>query len=142
MVHSGFSHCIANISRESLRETTNPSKWKVGKVTTLFKTGEREVCADYRPLTLLSIPSKITESVICESLDPYLRRVLQRNQWGYRKGLSSESLLLYLTEMWKLFIDNGKVIGAIFVDCRKAFDSVDHNILGYKLQACVITGSL
>ena len=44
--------------------------------------------------------------------------------------------------MWKLSIDNGKVIGAIFIDFRKAFDSIDHNILGYKLQACVITCSL
>ena len=86
MVHSEFSHCIANISRMSLRETTYPSKWKVGKVTTLFKSGERDVCANYRPLTLLSIPSKITESVICEALDPHLRCVLQRNQWGLQKG--------------------------------------------------------
>ena len=44
--------------------------------------------------------------------------------------------------MGKLSIDNGKVIGAIAIDFRKAFDSVDHNILGYKLQACGITGSL
>ena len=101
------------------------------------------MCANYRPLTLLSIPSKKKkESVICESFDSHLRCVLQRNQWGYRKGLSSESLSLYLTEMWKLSIDNGKVIGAIFIDFRKAFDSIDHNILGYKLQACVITCSL
>ena len=49
-------------------------------------------------------------------------------------------MLLYLTE--KLSIDNGKVIGAIFIDFKKAFDSEDHNILGYKLQACGITGSL
>ena len=34
--------------------------------------------------------------------------------------------------MWKLSIDNGNVIGAIFIDFRKEFDSVDHNILGYK----------
>ena len=59
MVYSGFSHCIANISRMSLRETTYPRKWKVGKV------GKREVCANYRPLTLQSIPSKISQSVIC-----------------------------------------------------------------------------
>ena len=55
----------------------------------------------------------------------------------------SESLLLYLTAMWKLSIDNGKVLsGAIFIDFRKALDSVDQNILGYELQACGKTGSL
>ena len=100
------------------------------------------ICANYRPLTLLSIPSKKTEPVICQSFHSHLRCVLQRNKWRYRKVLSSESLLLYITEMWKLSIDNGKVIGAIFIDFRKAFDSEDYNILGYKLQACGITGSL
>ena len=65
----------------SLRETTYPSKWKVGKVAALFKSGERKVCANYRPLTLLSIPSEISESVISKFLDPHVRCVLQRYQW-------------------------------------------------------------
>ena len=66
---------------------------------------------------------------------------MQRNQWGYQKGLSSVSLLLYLTEMWKFSFIEGKVIRVIFIDFRKAFDSVDsvdHSILGYKMQACDI----
>ena len=71
---------------------------------------EMDWSGNYRPLTLLSIPSKISESFIIN----YLRCVLQRNQRGCGKGLSSESLLLYLTVMWKLSIDDGKVIGAIF----------------------------
>jgi len=37
-------------------------------------------------------------------------------------------------------MDNGKVFGSIFIDFRKTFDSEDHGILGYKLQACDITG--
>ena len=76
------SHCIANISRMSLRETTYRSKWKVGKVATLFKSGVRKVWANYRPLTFLSIPSEISESVICKSLEPHVRCVLQQYQWG------------------------------------------------------------
>ena len=44
--------------------------------------------------------------------------------------------------MWKLSKDNGKVIAAIFIDFRKTFDSIDRNILGFKLQACGITGIL
>lgn len=56
-------------------------KWKVFNVTTLFKSGVREDCGIYRPLAMLGIPRKITESVICESLDPHLRCVLQWNQY-------------------------------------------------------------
>lgn len=62
MVHAEISYCIANISRMSFKETKYPSQWKVGKVTALFKSGKREDCGNYRPLTMLSIPSKITES--------------------------------------------------------------------------------
>ena len=63
-------------------------------------------------------------------------------QWGYRKGISTESLLLYLSETWKIHIDYGKVIGVIFIDFRKAFDSVDHEILFYKMQACGFYGNV
>ena len=94
------------------------------------------------PLHMLNIPSKITESVVCETLDKHLENVIQENQWGYRKGLSTESLLLYLTETWKANIDKGKVVGVIFIDFRKAFDCVDHEILGFKMQGCGISGNL
>ena len=91
-------------------------------------------------LTLLSISSKISESVICDNIEPYLGKVLQKNQWGYKKGLSTESLLVYLSETWKLNIDNGKVEGVI--DFRKAFDSVNHEVFRYKPQTCGFYGNI
>ena len=108
----------------------------------LCKGGDCADCGNYRPLTMLSIPSKVVESVLCDTIDPHLNDVLHDNQWGYRKGISSESLLLYLTETWNHHIDQGKVIGAIFIDFRKAFDSVCPAILSHKLQACGISGNL
>ena len=68
VIGENFSHVIANISRLS---------------------GKKEDCGNYRPLTMLNIPSKITESVACETLDKHLENVIQENQWGYRKGLST-----------------------------------------------------
>ena len=65
---------------------------------------------------MLSIPSKVSEAVICESLDKHLDKVSQSNQWGFKKGLSTESLLLYVTETWEYQIENRKVTGAIFID--------------------------
>ena len=91
---------------------------------------------------MLSIPSKVVESVLSDTIDLHLNEVLHDNQWGYRKGISSESLLLYLTETWNHHIDQGKVIGAIFIDFRKAFDSVSPAILCHKLQACGISSNL
>ena len=68
--------------------------------------------------------------------------MLHLNQWGFKKGISTELLLLYLTETWKKAIDSGYKIGVIFVDFKKAFDTVDHQVLKYKLQAVGIAGDL
>ena len=91
---------------------------------------------------MLSIPSKITKGAICETLNKHLEKNIQKNQWGFRKGLSTESLLLYLIETWKHYIEKGKVIRAIFIDFKKAFDSVDHKVLENKLRACGIEGNM
>ena len=56
-----FSPCIANLSRLSYSAGTYPSQWKIGKVKVLWKSGNKEDCSNYRPITLSSIPSKIIE---------------------------------------------------------------------------------
>ena len=61
--------------------------------------------------------------------------LLSDRQWGFRKGHSTESLLLHLTEVWKEALDNGLKEGVLFIDFKKAFDCVDHIILGEKLKA-------
>ena len=111
-------------------------------VNVQWKSGSKDNCSNYRPLTLLPIPSKITDSVICDNIVPHLGKVLHKNQWGYKKGLSTESLLIYLSETWKLNIDSGKVVRVIFIDFRKAFVSVSYEVLSYKLQACGFYGNL
>ena len=74
------------------------------------------------------IPSKMTESVICDSINDHLDKVIQRNQWGFRKGFSTNSLLLYITKMWKRNLDKRNVVCTVLIDFRKAFDSMDHSI--------------
>ena len=93
---------------------------------------------------MLNLNSKILESIVCDSIDKHLSStgILHLNQWGFKKGISTESLLLYLTETWKKAIDSGYKIGVIFVDFKKAFDTVDHQVLKYKLQAVGIAGDL
>ena len=57
-------------------------------------------------------------------------------------GHSTESLLLHLTEVWKEALDDGLKVGVLFIDFRKAFDFVDHVILGEKLKALGISGDM
>ena len=93
---------------------------------------------------MLSIPGKLLESQACKIIDDHLdaHELLSDKQWGFRKGRSTEGLLMRLTENWKREIDDGKMVGVVFIDFKKAFDTVPHEVLSYKLQAVGITGNL
>ena len=111
---------------------------------TLYKKGENCDTENYRPLSLLSIPSKLLEGQVCHLLDKHLEEagIGHQNQWGFRKGRSAEGLLLYLTEIWRQALDDNYYVGVLFVDFKKAFDSVNRDILKRKLQAAGICGDM
>jgi len=91
----------------------------------------------YRPLSLLSVPSKILESCVADALTKHVlldNRLVTNKQWAYRKGYSTELLLAHLTETWRRAIDSKQVVGVVFIDFQKAFDSVSHTTLIHKLK--------
>ena len=122
---------LFSIFKNSIQRGIFPTNWKTGEVAPIFKKGIKSDCANYRPLTMLNLKSKILESIVCDSLDYHLgtNELMHSNQWGFKKGVPTESLLLYLTETWKKAIDDGYKVGVLFVDFKKAFDTADHAIL-------------
>ena len=133
---------LFRIFKSSIQRGIFPSIWKTGEVVPVHKKGIKSDCANYRPLTMLNLNSNILEDIVCDSLDYHLgtNNLIHSNQWGFKKGLSTESLLLYLTETWKKAIDDGYKVGALFVDFKKAFDTVDHAILKSKLSDLGVSG--
>ena len=132
------------VLQRSITERKFPMKWKTAKMKVSYKKGETTDPSNYRPLSMLSVPSKILEGQICKHIDNHMEEhdLHTNKQWGYRKNRSTETLLLLLTETWKHALDLGKVGCVLFVDFRKAFDTVDHTILQQKLQAVGISGNL
>ena len=116
---------------------------RIRSTVTLPKGSSTDV-NNYRPISLLSIPGKILEDVVSDTLSNHLESqgLLSHKQWGFRKNYSTESLLLHLTETWKNALDRGLIVGVLFVDFRKAFDTVNHTILLEKLKAIGISGDL
>lgn len=56
------------------------------------------------------------------------------NQWAYKKGHSTECLLIGMTEDWRQALDNSLLVGVVFEDFQKAFDTVSHSLLLQKVQ--------
>eukprot|EP00112_Aurelia_sp_Birch-Aquarium-sp1_P024247 Seg7579.1 transcript_id=Seg7579.1/GoldUCD/mRNA.D3Y31 product="LINE-1 reverse transcriptase" protein_id=Seg7579.1/GoldUCD/D3Y31 len=99
-----ISYSISNICRIGYMQGEYPSSWKEGKVKSAFKSGEASDRGNYRPLTMLSVPSKVSEAVICDQLDKQVEKNRHKKQWAYKKGTSTVSVLLYLSENGKIML--------------------------------------
>ena len=75
----------------SLKTKQFPNDWKTSLVSPIFKDGERDKPSNYRPIALLSIPSKMLEHIAHEQLSAHLRHIdyFNRAQSGFRKGHST-----------------------------------------------------
>ena len=133
---------LNTIFSKSLKNSRFPSKWKLARVTTIFKKGNQLDPANYRPLSMLSLPGKLLESQFCRVLDKHflIHNLYSNNQWGFWKGRSTKTPLISMTERWRDALDDNKTVGAIFIDFRKAFDTILHELLPLKLQAVGIMG--
>ena len=127
---------ITFICNQSIAKSVFPSKWKEAKVTPLFKNGPHEDVNNYRPISILPVLSKVLEKHVHESLYDYLHafQLLHKTQSGFRSQHSCETALVNMIDTWLNAIDNGKMIGVVLVDFKKAFDLVDHQILLNKLE--------
>ena len=87
--------------------------------------------SNFRPISVLPVLSKVLERVVYTQLSYHLEanNLLPPQQSGFRPGYSTMSLLLKLLSDWMTVIDKGCYVGAVFLDLRKAFDTVDHGIL-------------
>ena len=91
---------------------------------------------NYRPISTLPVMSKIMEKAVNVQLQRYLQRfdLLSPFQAGFRQHHSTESAVLYFTDEIRRSAESGKLTGALFIDLRKAFDSVPHKELLSKLR--------
>ena len=127
---------ITQLFNQSLQSCKVPSKWKSSLVVPVPKGSNCHSPSNYRPISLLVVLSKILEkhvhSIITQHLN--VHHPISNSQWGFTAGRSTIGALLSTTHDWFKLLEEGKDICAVFLDYRKAFDSVPHRPLIEKLK--------
>ena len=115
------------------------SEWKVHRITPVPKSGDLTSVKNYRPITLLCTISKVLERLVYNKVIDFLSRCLYSKQFGFIKNSSCLQNLFFTNIYHSHELMQTDVI---YTDFRKAFDSVSHNELLFKLKSTGIRGSL
>ena len=112
-----------------------PSILKIGRLTPIYKKGNRQLFENYRPVSTIPLISKIFEKIIYARLYNFLisKNVLYDKQFGFRKNHSTSHAVNYSVNEISKNMENKKHTIGIFIDLSKAFDTINHNKLLSKL---------
>jgi len=130
---------LTNIINASINKGTFPTQWKESIIIPVHKGEEKDIVGNYRPIALTNTLSRILEKIMNKQLSTFLEEndIISKNQHGFRPHHSTENLLIDMFNLWLQILDNNtgdKYVVITSIDVRKAFDSVNHDILLKKLK--------
>ena len=109
---------------------------KTAEVVPVFKKGERELCSNYRPISILIPFAKLFEKCLFDELNNYFvsNNLISPNQYGFKKNCSTNEAVLDIYNKLLDNMDKKLITCSIFLDLRKAYDIINHTILIKKLE--------
>ena len=137
-----ISPYLTPLYNECISHGEFPEIFKCGKITPIFKKGDRENIENYRPISTLPMFGKIFEKIIYSRLYKFLsaQGILDDSQFGFRQGHSTVHAIQHSVNLINQSHKANKHVIGIFIDLSKAFDTLDHKILQEKLSNYGIRG--
>ena len=137
--HLELSVPFAKLINECFIQSTFPDLLKCAELNPIYKKSDSLQKGNYRPVSVLTIISKLYESVMNDQMTEHFIEILEDLLCAYRKGHSCQALLSKCVDDWKQDLDNNNYVGALFRDLSKAFDCLPHSLLISKLHAYGLT---
>ena len=142
MIAPTASTILSHIFNCSIREGIYPQCLKQATIKPLHKKDSKLEVGNYRPISLLSNINKIFEKLLHLRLIKFFDKnnTFTNEQFGFRKGHSTNHAVIALTEFVRKALDSGEFAAGVFIDLKKAFDTVEHDILLHKLEYYGVRG--
>ena len=130
---------LAIVFNLSFNEGVVPDLLKIAKVIPVYKNSERYLLNNYWPICILC---KVLERLMFNRLQNFLDKndIFYKYQFGFRKNHATSYALMDVTDFSYKALDEGKFVFGLYIDLKKAFDTVAHKILLYKMQHYGIRG--
>ena len=127
---TGLDHLQTGLIKDAAELISAPLAHFVAKVIPIYKSGAQSNPDNYRPILVLPVISKLIKQIIHRQLITFLDKnhLLTKFQFGFRPELSTEYAATILLDNIRNNVDKGKLVGAIFVDLSKDFDTKSHNV--------------
>lgn len=137
-----LSPILANFINMCMSKAVYPDQLKYAIIRPIYKSGSHLEYVNYRPIAILPVIDKIVEKVIVGQVNKFLEsnNILSTAQHGFRKGRSTATALTRFADYVNESLNSGKQIIALFIDYKKAFDTLDHNVLLQAMDECGICG--
>ena len=140
-----LSYILAKLFNNCLKESCFSDCWKVSSVVPVFKNvGERSTAKNYRPVSLLSVVSKVFEKLVNNRIVDHPEKcgLFSDFQYGFRSSRSTADLLTVVSDRIARAFNRSGAIRAVALDISKAFDRVWHAGLINKLKSYGISGQI
>jgi hypothetical protein len=143
IIKQSVSPILAKFVNICVSSGTYPELLKKSIIRPIYKQGSHSEYTNYRPIAILSVINKIVEKVIVSQISKYLEKnnIISDTQHGFRRMRSTATALSEFTDEVNEHLNNQKYVLTLYIDFKKAFDTLDHEQLIVAMQECGVRGS-